>query len=123
MELTAKGSVAMTMTATAKSTTALNATQIEATARREATSLQSYRQSIAQCQPIARNRSTLLPSTRNTYSSRIVRNLFKTNEGAASYPQLKQGVRRDSFSREFLSQARKHSTASARFFLPARGQR
>jgi hypothetical protein len=122
MELTAKGSMAMTMTPTAINTTAVNATRMEAPTRREAASLQSCRCVSAHCQPLAISHSPLLPATRNTYSSRIAHNLFKTNDDAASYPQLKEGLCRDSFSHEFQSQEREYSIESPQFFLAARGQ-
>jgi hypothetical protein len=61
-----------------------SATDTEATRRRSAANLQSCRRAIAHCQRLAANHSPLLPSTRNTHSSRIDRNLVKINDGGAT---------------------------------------
>jgi hypothetical protein len=96
---------------------------IEPTMRSYAAGLQSFRRRIAHSQLLAIRRSPLLPSTSKCDSSKRVRNSLKINGDAASYPQLKQGVRRDDFPREFQWQVRKYSTESPQFFPLARGQR
>jgi hypothetical protein len=90
------------------------ATDTEATGRHSAANLQSCRRVIALCQRLPTNHSPLLPATRNTHSSRIARNLLKINDGAASYPQLKQGVRRNSFSSISAGTARRTFTSRPR---------